>query len=428
MNHKKINKPISAVIVGAIILSCLIGCSSLKDLVSWISPSDSKEENPHGFTENELSQFIAGVRPHQGNPDSHYMLGCYHQERGRHAEAIDEFKKAILIDPMYVNAYNGMGVSYDLLGNFSDSVAAYKKALYFNRDLDYVQNNLGYSYLLQGNFDSAIDALQKAIALNDRNKRYHNNLALAYAEKGYLDLAFAELKLAVGETRAYQKLAQLCYKKGLYKEGNRYIAKALAMNSSREHAEPSFATGEPRARVERRKIGGSPPGLSLPPLHELTEGSYQQEEGVAAVGTAPEAGNNTEGQEPVYRTVIFVPTRSRNAPDDSQEEIHASQQHSEDMVSIEVLNGNGVTRMATRVGNYLAEKGFQVLSRKNAAHFDYEKTRIYYFNGYLQDAYRVARHIPGYQNMESVMEFEDPAVKIRVLIGKDLIQFNRLFT
>jgi Tfp pilus assembly protein PilF len=79
-----------------------------------------------------MVQFFSQVRPSQGNPDSHYLLGCYYQERGSHREAIEEFQKVLLIDPNYVKAYNGMGISYDLSKASSKATEVYQKALKIN--------------------------------------------------------------------------------------------------------------------------------------------------------------------------------------------------------------------------------------------------------------------------------------------------------
>jgi hypothetical protein len=91
---------------------------------------------------------------------------------------------------------------------------------------------------------------------------------------------------------------------------------------------------------------------------------------------------------------------------------------------IEVANGNGVTHMAKRVGNYFNTKGLKVSKITNAEHFNFRKTKIYYLKPYLHDAYVVAQQIPGWQNMKEVDAFNCENIKIRVLIGKDMIPYH----
>ena len=96
-------------------------------------------------------------------------------------------------------------------------------------------------------------------------------------------------------------------------------------------------------------------------------------------------------------------------------------------IGLEISNGNGVRHMARRVGQYLGEQGFNEPYLTNANHFNHSETMIYYRSGYLQDAYRVAKKIPGYQDMKKVARFQRPTTTVRVLIGRDIIPFASLF-
>jgi hypothetical protein len=96
-------------------------------------------------------------------------------------------------------------------------------------------------------------------------------------------------------------------------------------------------------------------------------------------------------------------------------------------VAIEVSNGNGVRRMAKRVGNYLKNKGTKVTRLTNAHHFNFASTKIYYQDKYLHEAYKIAKEIPGFQNMENDNNLRLDNVHIKVLIGKDLISYDKYF-
>ena len=206
--NAKMKKAICLLLLGGCTLFFILSCSSMQNILGWSKSPGSRE--------TAISQLLSNTRPHQGNPDSHYLLACYYQERDRHKEAIEEFKKVLFIDPGYVKAYNGLGVSYDLLGEYSKAIDFYKQALNLNPDLDYVHNNLGYSYLLQGKLDEAIITFKKAVAINDQSKQLHNNLGLAYAEKGQYDLALTEFKLAADEAKAHYNMAHVYFKQGVF--------------------------------------------------------------------------------------------------------------------------------------------------------------------------------------------------------------------
>ena len=426
---KKLNIWHSWALVGTIILFCLMSCSSLREFAGWNPTSDSREtRNP--LSDDEIGNFVTNVRPHQGNPDSHYLMGCYFQERKRHKLAIREFEQVILLDPDHVRAYNRMAVSYDLLRDFPRAIENYKKALNVDPDLDYVHNNLGYSYLLQGNPDSAIKAFQKAIALDGGNDRYHNNLAMAYAEKEQFDLAFKEFKKAGDDSKAYYNLAQVSYGKGNYREAAINLGKGIAESFSKKDKAKGPTTD---GGLSETDLHGKPEHVaSASPIIISIDRGEQPDTGkegeVLLCSIVPEAGNEiVEQAEDVHRTVVFVPMPKSDKIVNSEEKTDQKEHHTPHEAGVEVLNGNGVNRMATRVGVYLSDRGFLVLPPRNADNFNHPETRIYYCIGFLQDAYRVAQQIPGYQNMDKAEQFERSNTKIKVLIGKDLIPFDKIF-
>jgi Flp pilus assembly protein TadD len=428
-NKRKVNMWPFWALVGAGILICLMSCSSLREFVGWNPHSDSTETR-NSVSDDEIESFVAGIRPHQGNPDSHYEMGCHLQERGRHRLAIRQFEQVIVLEPHHVMAHNRMAVSYDLLGNFACAMENYEKALSMNPELDYVHNNLGYSYLLQGNPDAAIQAFQKAIVLDAGNKRYHNNLAMAYGEKEQFDLAFDEFKQAEGEPKAYRNLALLLYRKGRYREAATNLGKALAAGFPKTDKEKEAATrevptepdrqGEPERQVITRPI--------ILPINR--DERSDTEEGSEVFGkTVTEAGKEiVEQAEDAFQTVIFVPMLKSDTVVTARRETDQKQLPPSPGTGVEVLNGNGVNRMARMVGDYLSERGFLVHSPKNADHFNYPETKIYYCIGYLQDAYQVAQHMPGYQNMDKAKQFEGSNAQIKVVIGRDMIPFKEVFT
>ena len=297
MNHK-MKKTIWLVLISALLLLYLAGCSTVKNMIGWVNPWNS-DKTKAGLASKDITQFVSNVRSNGGNPDSHYLLACYYQERGNHREALKEFDKVLIIDPNYVKAYNGMGVSYDLLGDFSRAIESYKSALKLNPDLDYVQNNLGYSYLLQGNPDEAMTAFEKAIALNDRDGRFHNNLGLAYAEKGLFNLALTEFKKAGDEAMAYYNMAQICLKKGLYDEAKSHYAMALNLNPSFTVIQSGLDAAHVLASIFLPVSGRSETGKFVIPDNPVIEKS-EVEKGLTG-GPSPILAAHAEKDESVDR-------------------------------------------------------------------------------------------------------------------------------
>ncbi|UCF82893.1 MAG: tetratricopeptide repeat protein [Desulfobacteraceae bacterium] len=524
MNRKiKMSVAISLILLGGFFLLFLPGCSALRNMVSWIPFLNSPEEG-NDLKNKELAEFVSSIRPHQRSLDSIYRLACYFQERKKHKLAVKEFRKIISIDPTFAKAYNGMGISYDSLGEFPRAVQSYEMALALNPDLDYAQNNLGYSYLLRGDLDSAIEAFQKAITLNNHNRRYHNNLGLAYARKGQFDLAFAEFKLAGDEAGAHYNMGQFYYQNGLYREAKIHFAKSSTINPANRNTQNGLSASKNLARISQHKDEKSAGPSSKTLLTALDKQSYKEENSEATLyAVSDEAENQTEKKIPISATVHEDVEREREStsytigvgafrnPKYAQirkdrlinkdysanirkvvrskpwymvnvgsfetkkaaeaeavklsrtegletfvyrkkagtyesmilahstigenkktntpyQQMNISHKNSLRDMNVEISNGNGVIHMASRVRNYLREKGFKGAWARDASHFDYEETKIYYCSGYLHDAYRLAQEIPGWQTMKKVAKFKDPKTKIKIVIGKDLIPFDEVFS
>lgn len=87
---------------------------------------------------------------------------------------------------------------------------------------------------------------------------------------------------------------------------------------------------------------------------------------------------------------------------------------------IEISNGNGVNGAAKRMSVYLMGKGFPVNRLTNADHFNYEVTRIFFGKDQLSRAQSLMETLPdGHQ--ASLVEMDQDARKIRLLIGKDVV-------
>ncbi len=384
--------------------------------------SDPNGSN-HVVTSQDTSNFIGSIRTHRGNADSHYELGCYLQERRKHKPAIEEFRTALEIDPSHVKCYNSIGVSYDALGDYGSAELSYKAALAIDPKLDYVLNNLGYSYLLQDKLDLAVENFKKALELDTGNELYRNNLGLAYAKSGQYMAAFAEFKQTGLESKAHYNIAQLYYRGGFYKEAETHFEQASALKNSDPETERGLKAAGNLAKIDGRgeEVSG----------------------GVGEAAVHPERNQNITASPALSRIRILEGTREETVRimeaetvqlyDESQAlellslEFSDTRKGPKSEIKIEVSNGNGVNRMARKVGNYLSGKGFALKYVCNASSFCHEETKIYYVKGYLQEACVLAERLPGWQRLEEVAEIRKGDAEISILIGKDLIPHLSLF-
>lgn len=96
-------------------------------------------------------------------------------------------------------------------------------------------------------------------------------------------------------------------------------------------------------------------------------------------------------------------------------------------IPVEVANGNGVRHMARSVGDYLKKRGYNVVRLTNADSYSYQKGSI----GYRADAQKAAQEIaamfPGEVGLTKLKDGTKKDVRVRVLVGRDLIPYKKVF-
>jgi tetratricopeptide (TPR) repeat protein len=417
--NEKLDLAIHLFIMGIFLLLAISSCSTLNYVAGRHHPNELKT-NRYEISKEDLAQFASTLRPYRGDPDTLYRQACYLQEKKKYKLALKVLEDVILVDATHVKAYNAMGVTYDILRDFPRAVEAYKRALRLNPNLAYVQNNLGYSYLLQGNLDSAIEAFKAAILLDDENERYHNNLGLAYAKKGLYDDALKEFMAGRDEAKAHYKMARVLNQMHEYDRAEIHFLISSKLSDQFQQAE----TGSKAA------YGSSESGRGYESKqgNDLWRKSLNRvevdEKGKKKLWFKMDAESFQTTQDEKIKTDISKLNDIMELPD---LKIETETQFSPGELAVEISNGNGINRMASRVGNYLEGKGIKVTRLTNAEHFNFDETKIYYHRDHLQDAFKVAQEIPGYQNMEKLGTSGQESVAIKVRIGKDLVPYDELF-
>lgn len=130
---------------------------------------------------------IAGTETRSGEVGDayrYYSEGKNFQQNERFAEAIDAYNKALSVDAEYVDAYNGLGIVYAMIGEHALAIELMTRAVQLAPMTSYLHNNLGYVYLRQSRFNEAVRAFQQAIDLDPDNAGARINLTTAYRKLG----------------------------------------------------------------------------------------------------------------------------------------------------------------------------------------------------------------------------------------------------
>jgi len=143
---------------------------------------------------SELSLYQAEVKNFPESKFAHNNLVTLLKDPER---AINEFKKAIELDPLYVEPRYNLANRYAKMDRLKEAEAEYRKVIKLAPDFVQPYNNLAMVYLAQSELQKAEAVMKKAQELNLRSSLYYSNLGLVYSRMNRNDLAIDEFRKAL---------------------------------------------------------------------------------------------------------------------------------------------------------------------------------------------------------------------------------------
>ncbi len=117
---------------------------------------------------------------------------------GKYEKAVDQFQRAVELDPNNDYALGYLADAYQKLGKQQDAEATYKKAVALRPNYWAVYNWFGAFYATQAKYDQAASMFRKVIDLAPENYRGYSNLGGVYLYQGRYDDAIDVLGRSIG--------------------------------------------------------------------------------------------------------------------------------------------------------------------------------------------------------------------------------------
>ena len=136
-------------------------------------------------------------------PSFYIYRGITYILTSRFDRALDDFDKAVQLDPNCANSYNNRGTAWYQKGDFDKALDDFDKAVQLNPNFAVAYNNRGAAWYQKGDFDKALADSTKAIQLNP-------NFAVAYYYRGSTHLKLGHGKEAAQDFKHYLNLRIKC--------------------------------------------------------------------------------------------------------------------------------------------------------------------------------------------------------------------------
>ncbi len=147
--------------------------------------------------------FAHAVQVTRDNYLAYNNLGFYLSGQGRTAEAMENYRLSLKINPAYEDALNNLGYALAGQNKYLDAIPLYEAALRIRPNHAEVHNNLGNALSETGKIDEAIQHYLIALGQKPDHADAHNNLGIALAMKGKLDEAIPHFQAAIRAKPGY---------------------------------------------------------------------------------------------------------------------------------------------------------------------------------------------------------------------------------
>ena len=188
----------------------------------------------------------------------YYEIANNYFDKGQYDKAIENYNMAILLNPIFSEAYFGRALSFYKMKDYDKAIKDYSKAIELDPKNPIIYNNRGDAYYRKQNYTEAIKDYDKAIMLNQNYMKAYYNRGLCYASLEAYDKAIEDFKMV---TKLKPEFPEAWHLLGLAYEYNEDLDNAISAYEKALELKPDFI--EARAHLgsaKSKKEGGGGEG------------------------------------------------------------------------------------------------------------------------------------------------------------------------
>ena len=173
------------------------------------------------------------------NAEAFCNRGTCLQRMGRHAEAIEDFKRAIAVNPNLAEALCNLGIAHRSLGDIPAALSAYDRAIEIAPSMVEAYCNKGVALKEAGQIDQSIRAFHQAASISPDHPETHGNLGVALQRAKQFGAAIASytkaIELKPDYIDAHYNLALLHQESNQLESALQGFEKVLSLNPDYEY-------------------------------------------------------------------------------------------------------------------------------------------------------------------------------------------------
>jgi tetratricopeptide (TPR) repeat protein len=188
-----------------------------------LSPGNPDEKLPFELTPQELEQAKKEAEKYEkrkqlsAEVQALFDAGLQLAKEGKDLEAIEQYKKALEMDPEQTNIIGNMAESYSKIGKDDEALELYKKAVAIKPDDAALYTNMGVILSKMGKNAESQEAFKKAAALNPASSAQNfYNIGATLVNNGRTEEAADAFKQAIA---ADPNFAEAYYQLGMCLSG-----------------------------------------------------------------------------------------------------------------------------------------------------------------------------------------------------------------
>jgi tetratricopeptide (TPR) repeat protein len=170
-------------------------------------------------------------------PDVQLAIGNLNRRTGAYPAAISAFQRVVELDPGSLDAYVGLGKTYDSFERPTEAERAFRQAIEIRPACWSCYNQLGVFLNGHSRYREAVDAWRKVTELTPDNVWGYMNIGVAYFNQGQFEIAdsyFRQgLRLAPDNPDLYSNVGTVSFFLGRFEEDVQYVQKAIDLQPQR---------------------------------------------------------------------------------------------------------------------------------------------------------------------------------------------------